>query len=459
MLKKIYTYLVAIAMFTVMSCGTKKEIVSPPPPPKDIKRNLYSDIVINYKLDKSGIRDTFNRAIDDALKANFDIPDYDIKLALSKQKDAAVEIEGKNILVVLPLTIQVEKNTFLANLKAKGVLELTFITNVDVDTIWNLSTKTNLSTHKWLEKPKLTIAGLNLPIETISNFVISKTKKQIELAIDDSVKESFTLKQKMKETMAIFDQPMQMDVNNGGWIDAKPEQMQLNKVQNSRFSADGKIAMKMLNTFSTYKPLPKSAYRPLPKVYWSEAIPDSSTFRLMADIKMMDINGLIKTNLDGQTFTAGDKSITLSNIVANCDYEFFRVVTDVAGSVNGTLIIKGTPRYDAVANGFYMDNLDIQLKTKNVLHKAAAWIGEGKIRRELESMLKFSIKDNITVIQENINKQMADFNKLHDLEMKVKIGSIDVESFELKPGQIEALMKSKIYLEINIKDFRSFSKF
>lgn len=48
------------------SCGTKKEVVVAPPP--NVKRNLYSDIVINYKLDKSGIRDTFNHAIDDALK-------------------------------------------------------------------------------------------------------------------------------------------------------------------------------------------------------------------------------------------------------------------------------------------------------------------------------------------------------------------------------------------------------
>jgi len=457
MSKKINQFTFILIGLLFFSCGSKKEVAYTPAP--EVKRNLYSDIVINYKLDKSGIRDTFNHAIDEALKVNFDIPEYDIKLALSKQKDASVEIEGKNILVVLPITIQVEKNTFLANLKAKGVLEMTFVTNVDVDTIWNLATKTNLSTHKWLEKPKLSIAGLNLPIETISNIVINKTKKQIEQSIDDSVKESFTLKQKMKETMAFFDQPMQMEANSSGWLDVKPEQMQLNRVQNSRFSADGKIAMKMLNTFSTYKPQPKTGSRPLPKVYWNESIPDSSTFRLITDIKMMDINGLIKSNLDGRTFTAGDKSITLSNIVANCDYEFFRVVTDVAGSVNGTLIIKGKPKYDAIANGFYMDNLDIQLKTKNVLHKAAAWIGEGKIRNELESMLKFSIKDNLAGIQDNINTQMAEFNKAHDLEMKVKIGSIDVESFELKPGQIQALMRSKVYLEVNIKDFRSFSKF
>ena len=107
-----------------ISCGSKKEVAYTPT--LDVKRNLYSDIVINYKLDKSGIRDTFNHAIDDALKANFDIPEYDIKLLLSKQKDATVEIEGKDILVVLPITIQVEKNTFLANLKAKGILLLAF---------------------------------------------------------------------------------------------------------------------------------------------------------------------------------------------------------------------------------------------------------------------------------------------------------------------------------------------
>jgi hypothetical protein len=43
--------------------------------------------------------------------------------------------------------------------------------------------------------------------------------------------------------------------------------------------------------------------------------------------------------------------------------------------------------------------------------------------------------------------------------MKLGIGSADVESFELKPGQIEALMKTKFYLEVNIKNFRSFNKF
>ncbi|MBL0101952.1 MAG: DUF4403 family protein [Saprospiraceae bacterium] len=136
-----------------------------------------------------------------------------------------------------------------------------------------------------------------------------------------------------------------------------------------------------------------------------------------------------------------------------------RVVTDIAGTVNGTLIIKGKPKYDANENSFYMENIDIQLKTKNVAHKAAAWIAEGKIRNELEKMLKFSIKDNLAEAQKNIDNQLKDLNAKYDLEMKIGIGSADVESFELKPGQIEAMVKAKFYLELRIKNFRSFNKF
>lgn len=112
-------------------------------------------------------------------------------------------------------------------------------------------------------------------------------------------------------------------------------------------------------------------------------------------------------------------------------------MTDITGSVNGTLIIKGKPKYDAVNNEFYMDNIDIQLKTKNILHKAAAWIGEGKIRNEMESKMKFSINKTIEEVQKNIDTQLKVINNKYDLEMKIGIGSADVESFELKPDRLK----------------------
>ncbi|MGB4958589.1 MAG: DUF4403 family protein, partial [Saprospiraceae bacterium] len=327
-----------------------------------------------------------------------------------------------------------------------------------IDTSWNVKTKTSLSYHRWIDKPKLMIGGVSLPIETIANLAISKSQSLIEDQIDASVNENFTLRQKMIETMKLFEQPMQMDPKVNAWLNITPEKFEINKVINSRFTAKGKIGIQGTSTFSTYKPS-VSPNIALPKVYWNEEIPDSSVFRLITDIKMEDINPMLKQNLDGKTFSTGDRSITLSNIITNCDYEYLRVITDVSGAVNGMLIIKGRPKYDAFNNGFYMDNIDIQLKTKNVIHKAAAWIAEGKIRSEMENNLKFSIDDTMKDVQKNIDTYLKDFNKMYDLEMKIGLGKSDVETFQLKPGQIETLFNTKFYLELLIKDFRSFNKF
>lgn len=447
-----------IIICSLIACGSKTVVPAPTKAP-DIAKNFYTDFVINYRLDKTGLKDTFNNAISEAFKGNFDIPEYDLKVTLSKPKPASVEMEGKSVLVVVPVAVNVTKSTFLANLNAKGIIEMSFITDLDIDSIWNMKTKTNLTFHRWVEKPKLSIAGVNIPIETISDAVIKRSKTMIEQTIDDSVKESFTLKAKMQETLAMFDQPFKMSPDVNGWLSIKPELFQINKVVNNKFSALGKINIKGLTTFTTYLPATKPKNQKLPAVYWNENIPDSTVFRVLADIKTADINPMIKSNLDGKTFTEGNKSITLSNIVTNCDFEYMRVVADVAGTVNGMLIIKGKPKYDAIQNEFKVENIDIQLKTKNVIHKAAAWIGEGKIRSELEKQLKFSINAIISDAQKNIDNQLKAFNAKYNLEMRIGIGSADVESFELKPGQIEAILKTKFFLEMRIKDFRSFNKF
>ena len=58
-----------------------------------------------------------------------------------------------------------------------------------------------------------------------------------------------------------------------------------------------------------------------------------------------------------------------------------------------------------------------------------------------------------------IDNQLADFNKKYNLDMKLGLGSVGVESFKLRPGQIEAIMVSRFYLEVGIRDLRSFNRF
>jgi hypothetical protein len=115
--------------------------------------------------------------------------------------------------------------------------------------------------------------------------------------------------------------------------------------------------------------------------------------------------------------------------------------------------------YDPKSNAFFVDQLDIKFKTKNVIHKAAAWIAEGRIRSELESRLRFSLNDATSQMQATINEKLRELNQKYKMDVKVGLGSTSVENFELLPGQIRTLLRSSLYFEVGIRDFRSFNQF
>ena len=440
------------------SCASKKELPVVKPEPIPLIQNYYTDLVIHYKLDKTGLTDTLNRALDDIFKDNYDLPEYDIKMTLSRPGSAFLELEGKKVLVTVPVTLNIEKKTFLTSLKARGTMEMTFLTDVDIDTLWNLKTITKLSGHKWTTKPKLSVAGVELPIETISDYAVKKSKPSLEQSIDQSIRENFTLRQKMKDILTVFDQPFAVGETAGAWLTIKPERFQINRVLNTPKTTNGKIAIKGFTTISSYKTAPPGV-KHMPKVYWSEQIPDSSVFRIVADIKTEDINRQLQLNLDGKTFTSGDKSITLTRTSTACEASSFTVTADITGSAKGTLILKGKPEYDRTTHSFLVRQLDIQFKTKNVIHKAAAWIAEGKIRHELESRLRFSLGEATRQMQATINQKLRELNQQYGMDVKVGLGSTSVENFEILPGQIRTMLSSKLYFEVGIRDLRSFNRF
>ena len=255
-----------------------------------------------------------------------------------------------------------------------------------------------------------------------------------------------------------LDQPFAVGDPASAWLTIRPARFQINKVLNEQQHTNGKIAIKGFTTITSFKPAPPSLKK-MPGVYWSEQIPDSSVFRIVADIKTEDINRQLQAGLDGKTFTSGDKSIMLIHTTTACDAASFTVTADITGSAKGTLIILGKPVYDPKSNAFFVDQLDIKFKTKNVIHKAAAWIAEGKIRSELASRLRFSLNDATNEMQATINEKLRELNQKYKMDVKVGLGSTSVENFELLPGQIRTLLRSSLYFEVGIRDFRSFNQF
>jgi len=451
---------VVILLF-IWGCGTPKQAVAPTASMGTIPlTGTYpTDLVLHYKLYKSGLTDTVNNAVAAALKGPFGFSSYSIEVVLSKAGSANVELQGKSVLVIVPVQVQVTKKTFLTDFKAKGIMEMSFVSDIEIDSVWNLKTKTRLSDHRWKEKPVLTMAGFSIPIETVSDAIVTRSKLAIEQSIDESVRESFQLRTKMRETMALFAAPFTIDTPMQAWIHIKPERFQLNKITNGRQFATGKIGMTATSSFSTTKLAVPPAKSGLPKVTWTDKMADTSVFRLLADIRSDHVTKSLQTALIGQTFASEGKSITIQQVEVGFLPGSVTISVQTTGSFKGTIVISGTPQTGKNSGEITFPVRDIQVKTKNLLHKAAAWLGEGKIRSELEKKMRFSLRDMLAGAQQEVNAQLLEMKKKYDLDISVGLGSAQVESLELREGRLLALLQCRFYLGIGIRDFRSFGKF
>jgi len=173
----------------------------------DLPEDYSSYLTVNYKLDKKGIQDTFNMIIDQYLAGDMEFGDYGLDITIKKEDEATFEFEGRNVLINLPIFVAFSKKTIFADIQAEGALSLTFKSDVEIDSSWNLFTNSRLENYEWTKKPKLNLGGLSLNVENIANNIIEKSKEEFARNIDLSIQEQFALRARMLEVLQTVEQP------------------------------------------------------------------------------------------------------------------------------------------------------------------------------------------------------------------------------------------------------------
>jgi peroxiredoxin len=443
---KILTFIIFCTL-VIYSCAAPKKVSTPAEAPKEVDTYvapaIYSNININYKISKKAIQDTFQFIIDDIFKQEMIMPDYEVRTKLKRISPMSVEFTGKNVLVVLPLDVEVSKKTFLKDFKANGTLELTFTSAINIAPNWAFTTKTAMSSHKWIKKPKLDIGIINIPIETISDFVLQKTKVEIEKSIDLSMKEQFDLPLIINDMSKELLSPVQLPPAMGGWMQMQADSAYMSPVRNETFYTSGKIGVRTKMLLSSAGPEPSQNKILAPTFNWKENISDSSTLRLGTELTYSHLTQVAKTNFVGQTFADGDKKITVQDISIGKRDGKLDVTVKVAGSFNGTLSVRGVPAYNKTTKTLYANNIDISVKSGNIFTNAAAWLLEGRIRKELDKTLQINIADQLTNVQNQVNLYVSDYNKTYKTKVKVDVGNLGIDHIFVRPDRMNVFISVK----------------
>jgi len=418
------------------------------------ENDVRSVVNINYQLDKAGIQDTFNTIIDEQLAGDMEFTGYDLDISVKKYGDAKFEFDGKRILVNLPLEIFLEKETFISNLKAKGILNMTFVSDLEVDSTWNLVTETGLEDYTWIKEPQLSLGVMSLPIERIANGIIEKSKDEVAKNIDITIRDHFELRNKMLDMMKIIEEPYQLDSAFNMFVTLQPDTVFMTPTWNTKDWTEGQIGVFVKTNMSSTKPEVIPGIQ-LPDFQWSEKLDSSSVFRVQLELDHKHIQSILDDNLVGRTFANDGQEITIHDIELNGFKEKIELTADVSGSFNGTLVLRGKPVFNNDTNIIEVKDLDIKVKTKNILHKAASWLFKGKIKNSIEENMIFSVDEYIELAQESVDHFLTDINQDGGIDLSLKLQDSHITGILITDEQI--FLGVDLYFLIHAKIFDVFS--
>ena len=453
-MRYIITFVFLAISFHFISCSKKNISKIEQVNSTFVMPELKSTVNLNYKIDKQAINDTFNIVIDKYLDTDLEIDAMGMDVIITKEKDATMEFLGTQVLSTLPIRIDVTKNTFLKNLTGHGSLELHFITGIDIDTNWTLVTNTELADHEWIEKPKLNLGSIQINVSRLADEIINRSKATLEKQIDLSVKDQISFKDRLLDVLKYVEEPFLIDTLMNSWLSIRPEHIYMSHIQNDSEFAIGNVTVHGETKLSSSKPDIIPGIK-LPQFKWETQLDDTSHINVVMDVTYNQVNQYLQENYKGETIKNGDKKITIHDIYMKREGEKLVVVSDVSGSIKGKLLVSGKPVFDNTKQKFYTEDIDIDIQTKNVIHKAGAWLFKGKIKNKLKDMLDFSIQDNLDQLQELINEQISSFSKEEQVEFDADLRKLYIERFVLDNDRLHAFVTFDIFLQSKIYDLNA----
>ena len=418
---------------------------------------LKSTINVHYELENNTVRDTFNTLIDTYLAGDMALEAMGMDVTISKESEAEIEFSGRRVLTRLPIRIGLAKSTFINNINAQGVLDLRFITDMDIDSSWQLVNKTRLEYFEWLEKPELSLGVFKVSIGKLADNIIERSKGELEAQIDKSVNDQLDIRAVILDLLKKVEKPIQIDTILNSYFSLKPQKIYLQDFYSQKDFTVGNITIQGLTKITESSISDDLQELTLPEFEWEGSLDDTSHINMVLDIGYEQINDYLDQNYTNKKFSSGDKEIVVKSMDIRRNADKLEIEADVIGTLNGTIVISGKPIFDNKRQLFYTDDIDIHVKTKNVLHKAGSWLLKSKIKNQLKSLMTFSLDDNISTIQDLIDKEILRYNNDDRISLRADLKNLNIDRFALDQDRIHTFLTINMYLEAKIHDMRIFN--
>ncbi|MDO1448717.1 DUF4403 family protein [Rhodocytophaga aerolata] len=407
------------------------------------------------------------------------IPLSELEKQMNKQvkdlifEDTSLENnEGDNLLLKVwkrePITIQAVNNQFQITVPlriwAKGGLSLErmginhtefketdcelnvhFVTKVSVNEQWQVQTTTLAKGYDWISKPKIKIGFVELSVASFLDNTIDTQQARIASLLDKQVAERLDIRKYVQKAWIGVQQPFLLSQEYQTWLKLTPTEVLLTPLAVKKNLVTAMLGVKAYSqTVSGLKP----------EVVVNEQLPALQLVKQMPDKVSIGVSGQVSHAYASQilaekfvdhtfTFSEGKYEITLTSIDLYGHGENIVVKAGMAGSIEGTVYLKGKPYYDPDTQSVALWNLDYDLDTKNKLIKTANWLAKGKFVRTLQEKLRIPLGERMEEAKELIQSKLTDKQVAKGIIVNAQIQELTPADVYITPETIVALVTAK----------------
>ena len=415
-----------------------------------------SVIEIPVRLHRVQLQDDINRQMGDTIYAAKNADGENLEIRALKASAIQIQITGQEIFYKVPLDLWVRKKMRLANLEGTGALTLNLKTRYNIREDWSLETHTELVDFQWIKKPVLKTALVDIPLQFVADLVIKNSRKKLTSTIDDQVKANLDLRKEVDSAWKLIHEPFLLSDEYATWMVMRPRTIYMTPFQTRFDTVQSVIGMESELMVMVGEEPEEGVPGPLPSLQWRKPGGKGFSLMLQADIPYTEAERLARESLVGQRFEQGKKRYVVIE-----DLKLFRlgdqlaVQTQLSGTYKGAINLMGTPRYSEEKGKIELDDLDVELRTKNLLHKTLGWLFKGVFKNEIRKSLDEYLNYYLDNTKKTLEEEMKDVEVAPGVQLRGKLQRLSVDQLFLTPDAMRLWIGMNGEIEVDVEGLGS----
>lgn len=283
---------------------------------------------------------------------------------------------------------------------------ITLFSELYLNEEWNLAPKTEVRDFKWVEEPKVNVAGIKFGFKGAIEKVLISNKDKIISKLDESAGDMLKVRESIQKLWVDIQKPIRLNRKVVPvWLKADATGMNGRLITRSHDTLMVEVGLQANLKTLLDSAEPSHSPKPLPVFKRKEESDPALHVYANATIPFSKINQVIKQVTDTMKFVAGGHVVRVKSaeVYGTAD-NGIAIRLSLQGDVKADVYLRGTVGFDSLEKKLIIDNFGFDLASEQSLLNAANWLAHDVIIDRLKPYLSVSIAEILEIIPTLINR-------------------------------------------------------